>query len=136
MKLHEVRSIEITAPLSHVFDFIADPMNLPRWAAAFEQVSPDRARLRTPDGAIDIRLRVDASRSQGTVDWTMTFADGSVARAMSRVTPLDASRVVYSFILNAPPVPLEQLEGTLARQVRTLEGELRELKRVVEAEHG
>ncbi len=136
MLMHAIRSIEIYAPFAEVFNFIADPPNLPRWAHAFEAASAKSARLRTPDGVAEIALRVEASLAQGTVDWIMTFSDGSIGTAMSRVTPLRAGGVVYSFVLNAPPLPLEVLEGALAQQTRTLETELSRLKDILETGHG
>jgi uncharacterized protein YndB with AHSA1/START domain len=131
MQVHRVRSIELTAPYERVFQFISDPANLPRWAHAFERVEGDRASLRTPNGAADIALRVNASEEHGTIDWEMTFADGSVATAQSRVTRAPHDRVVYTFVLNAPPLPLEQIEGALEQQVRTLENELDVLQKLV-----
>ena len=65
----------------------------------------------------------------------MTFPDGSVATAFSRVVEIDATSCVYSFVLTPPPVPLEQLEGALEAQSRTLAEELARLKQVVER-HG
>jgi hypothetical protein len=130
MNTHEIRSIEIDTDYDHAFHYIADPRNLPRWAEAFASADDERAVLRTPSGEAEIALRVDASPEHGTIDWTMTFPDGTAARAHSRLTRGD--RLVYAFVLHAPPVPLEQLEGALAAQVKTLESELARLKRVLE----
>jgi hypothetical protein len=132
MHVHEVRGIEIEASYDHVFAFIADPNNLPRWAHAFERVNGRKARLRTPAGVQDIDLRVESSFKAGTIDWIMTFTDGKTATANSRVTRAPAGRVVYSFVLNAPPLPLELLEVALEEQVRTLEAELNRLKELLE----
>jgi hypothetical protein len=57
----------------------------------------------------------------------MTFPDGSVGRAFSRLIEL-GSRTLYSFVLMAPPVPLEQLEGMLEEQARVLREELATLQ--------
>lgn len=130
--MHAIRSIEITAPYEKAFAFIADPKNLPAWAEAFEAADKDTARLRTPTGTASIALRVTAARDTGTIDWMMTFADGTVGTAMSRLIPADSNNLVYSFVLNAPPVPLEQLEGALEAQTLTLEKELATLKRLLE----
>ena len=131
MRVHEVRSIEIEAPYERVFPFIASPANLPRWAHAFQSVEGTRARLQTPNGTAEIDLHVRASIEHGTIDWEMTFADGTAATAMSRVTRAPLGRVVYTFVLNAPPLPLEQLEGALNAQVQTLELELERLRELV-----
>lgn len=62
----------------------------------------------------------------------MTFPDGQVARAWSRLVPHGEGGVIYIFVLPAPPVPLEQLEGALAEQSKTLATELAMLTRLLE----
>jgi hypothetical protein len=42
-------------------------------------------------------------------------------------------RSLYSFILTAPPVPLEELEGALEQQSRILKEELTTLRALLEA---
>ncbi len=132
MQKFDVQSIQLAAPTRRVFDFIADPCNLPRWAQAFKKVSDGRAILQTPNGTTEVDLKVEASEKQGTIDWIMKFPDGTVARACSRVIPLSAEDNVYSFVLLPPPVPLEHLEGTLEQQSRTLKEELASLKTILE----
>jgi hypothetical protein len=127
MQDFDVQTVEIAAPFAVAFSYIADPRTLPEWTHAFRSVSDGRAALATPKGAVDVGLEVSASREAGTVDWTMTFPDGSVARAFSRLLDL-GSRCLYSFVLLAPPVPLEEVEGALAEQSRTLGQELKTLQ--------
>ena len=85
MQDFDVQTVEIEAPFDVAFRYIADPGTLPEWTHAFRSVSDGRAILVTPEGAVDIGLEVRASREAGTVDWTMTFPDGSVAQAFSRL---------------------------------------------------
>jgi hypothetical protein len=132
MKQFDIQSIELTAPARDTFAFIADPHNLPKWAQAFKKVSNGRATLQTPNGTVEIELKVEASGDYGTIDWVMKFADGVVARACSRVVPLTERETVYTFVLLPPPVPLEQLEGALEQQSRTLKEELARLKTLLE----
>jgi len=98
-------------------------------------VANGRAVMRTPTGEIEIDLEVQSSEEQGTIDWLMTFPDGSIATAFSRVVKLDSKSCIFAFVLTPPPVPLEQLEGALEAQSRTLAGELQDLKRILER-HG
>ncbi len=84
--------------------------------------------LATPNGSVEVGLEVRASLEWGTIDWIMTFPDGSVGRAFSRLAPLDHTRTLYSFALLAPPVPLEQVEGALADQAKVLRQELAALQ--------
>jgi len=129
MRDFDVQTIEIEAPFDVVFHYLADPGTLPEWTHAFRSVSAGRATLATPSGSVEVGLEVRAVRAAGTIDWFMTFPDGTLGTAFSRVMPIRADRTLYSFVLLGPPVRLEQLEGALAEQVKTLQGELATLKR-------
>lgn len=128
----DIQGIEFDVPPDKAFVYIADPARLPAWTNAFASVNGTRAVLRTPDGEIAIELDVHASPSEGTVDWRMTFPDGSVSTAYSRVVPAGRDGCIFGFTLTAPPVPLEQIEGTLETQSRILTEELRRLKSILE----
>ena len=127
MRDFDVQTVELAAPFAAAFPYIANPQTLPEWTHAFRSVSDGRATLATPKGAIDIRLEVRASAETGTVDWIMTFPDGGVGRAFSRLVDR-GGRSLFSFVLLAPPVPLEQIEGALEEQSRTLREELSTLQ--------
>jgi hypothetical protein len=131
MKAFDVQTIEIHAAAHKSFAYIADPRNLPHWASAFVAVDGNRARMATPQGTVDAELQVAADAKRGTIDWTMIFPDGSAARAFSRVIAL-GDRTIYSFVLTPPPVPLEELEGALDQQSRTLSEELARLRKILE----
>lgn len=132
MKSFDVQSIDLNASCSQAFAYIANPEHLPAWTNAFASVIPGRALMRTPTGEVMIDLEVQASSDLGTVDWCMRFPDRSVAKAFSRVVALAPDRCVFSFVLTPPPVPLEQLEGALEAQSRTLAEELEKLKHNIE----
>jgi hypothetical protein len=82
---------------------------------------------------MDVELTVEANASSGTVDWRLGFPDGSVGVAQSRVTDTTRGTCIYSFVLHAPPVPLEQTEGALEAQRAILQTELATLKSLMEA---
>jgi hypothetical protein len=109
------------------------PENLPRWAHAFVSAGNGRGRLETPGGAVDIALEVSSDAEAGTVDWRLEFPDGGVGIAQSRLTETTRGTCIYSFVLHAPPVALEQIEGALELQSRTLRSELTTLKALMEA---
>lgn len=127
MKDFDVQTVELEAPFGAAFRYVADPRRLPEWTHAFRSVANGRATLTTTKGAVDVGLEVRASQETGTVDWIMTFPDGSVGRAFSRLVER-GDRTLFSFVLLAPPLPLEQVEGALAEQSRTLREELRALQ--------
>lgn len=136
MKTFDVQTIEIHAPFEAVFRYIAESHNLPNWTSAFKTVSDGKALMETPDGSVEVALQVNAASQQGTIDWIMTFPDGSVATAYSRVVGVEENRCLYSFILLAPPVPLEQLEGALEQQSQTLREELAKLSKILDDRSG
>jgi len=131
-KNFDVQNVLIHAQPDKVFDYIANPANLPKWTNVFKQANAKEAVLATPEGEVAIKLEVNASKAHGTVDWYMTFPDGSLGTAYSRITPNDGGRSsVYTFVLLAPPVPLEQLEGTLKQQIEILAEELKNLQNIL-----
>jgi len=132
LKTFDVQAIDLDVSPQRAHAFIADPTQLPQWTSAFASVSGRRAVMRTPHGEVHVDLSVVSSPEHGTVDWRMVFPDGSVATAYSRIVALQEERCVFSFVLTPPPVPLEQLEGTLEAQARTLTEELRSLKALLE----
>jgi uncharacterized protein YndB with AHSA1/START domain len=129
VRTFDVQTIEIAAPFEEVFPYIADAAHLPEWTHAFRAVSSGHATMATPKGSIEVELETTARREAGTVDWRMTFPDGSSGRAFSRVIAVAPERTLYSFVLLAPPVPTEQLEGTLAEQSKILAEELATLRK-------
>lgn len=133
MQTFDVQSVGIEKSARAVFRYVADPANLPQWTNAFRRADSTSAELVTPGGAVAIKLETIADDVAGTVDWRMSFPDGTVGMAYSRITPDGDGRAVYSFVLMAPPAPLEALEGALRAQIDILAKELQALKRRLEA---
>ena len=132
MRMFDVQGIEIMARRRKVFEFLREPVNLPHWAHAFVSAGNGRARLETPAGAVDDGLGVTADADTGVVDWRLAFPDGSVGLAQSRVTETTRGTCIYSFVLHAPPVALEDVEGALDEQRTLLQSELATLKSLME----
>jgi hypothetical protein len=127
VKTFDVQTVEINAQFDKTFNYIAESGNLPQWASAFKSVSNGHAVMQTPSGSVEVDLTINASDKHGTIDWIMSFPDGSVATAYSRVVEAGNQKSIYSFLLLPPPVPLEQLEGALEAQAQTLREELSRL---------
>ena len=127
----DIQSIGINRAANNVFDFIAKPENLPLWTNAFAKADQTSAIMVTPNGEFPIKLETIIAKENGTIDWVMTMPDGSVGKAFSRVSE-NGKNTIYSFVLLAPPVPLEQLEGALSAQKIVLAEELKDLKRILE----
>lgn len=130
MKNYDVQNILIEAPPEKVFEYIADPKNLPRWTKAFSYADDKKAVLETPNGKLEVGLEVKASKEFGVIDWYMTMPDGNVGAAYSRVTR-NGNHSVYTFVLMAPPGPVEQVEGTLKQQMLLLQEEMQNLQKIL-----
>lgn len=131
--LFAVQNIALAVPAAHAHAYLADPGNLPKWTNAFAQAEASgNALLRTPQGEVPIKLEVQSDVGMGIVDWYMTFPDGSLATAHSRIVALGEEACAYSFLLTPPPVPLEALEGALEQQTSILAEELQKLKAILE----
>jgi hypothetical protein len=133
MKNFDVQSIGLPVSAEVVFNYISQPSNLPEWTNAFARADTATAELVTPNGEVPIKLQTVISRDAGSVDWLMTFPDGTTGAAYSRTTPNGDKNSIFSFVLMAPPVPLEALEGALEAQKVILASELEELKGILAA---
>ncbi|MEP3371929.1 MAG: hypothetical protein ABJL43_03875 [Maribacter dokdonensis] len=131
IKNHDVQSINLPTSTEKAFDYIANPANLEKWTGAFKQANDTSALLVTPNGELKIGLETKINKALGTIDWYMTMPDGSVGVAYSRVSAGPDGKAIYSFTLIAPPVPLEQIEGTLNAQIGQLKGELLSLQTIL-----
>jgi hypothetical protein len=71
MQTSLTEAVSIASPPDLVFDFVADPRNLPLWAPAFAMsIERDGERwLVRSGGGVQLRLEVRASRELGTVDF-------------------------------------------------------------------
>ena len=127
----DTKTIAIHAKPEKVLDFLADPMNLPRWAIGFARGvrrDGDRWVVTTCGGEMGIRIAAD--QSSGVVDFYMSPAPGVESLAASRVVPGGAG-VEYVFTqFQAPDMPDE----VFAKNVQALAHELSVLKALLEVE--
>jgi Polyketide cyclase / dehydrase and lipid transport len=125
----DTQTVSIDATAAHVFEFIGEPRNLPRWAAGFARdIRPDGDAwlVTTPQG--DIRLRYVRQQELGVIDYHMSPAPGIDVVAYSRVVPA-GDGCVYVFTQEQPP---GMADGVFESQVRTLARELKLLKSLLE----
>ncbi len=131
--LFEVKNIGLAVRFDTAFNYLTDMTKLPEWTNAFAEVAKEgTALMRTPEGEISVQLEDNVDRKNGVIDTKMTFPDGSVGTAYSRLISLSEDSCAYSFLLTPPPVALEELEGALSAQAEILGQELRTLKAKLE----
>jgi hypothetical protein len=73
MRTFDAQNIELDVPPADAFRYLANPATLPEWTHAFKAADSRQATVSTPQGTVQVGLRMDASEEYGTVDWTMTF---------------------------------------------------------------
>jgi uncharacterized protein YndB with AHSA1/START domain len=125
----ETRSISIDVPPDVVLDLVANPRNLPRWAPTFARaVRPDGDVWVIDSGDGEVRRIARVSPQHRTLD---LVAEASPDRgAFSRVLP-NGRGSEYLFTLFFPD---DTDEAVVARQMATVEEELRIVRYLVESQ--
>jgi hypothetical protein len=127
----DTKTIAIAASPDQVVDFLADPMNLPRWAVGFaKSVRREGDGWVVTTGGGEMTVRIVADRKLGVVDFYMSPAPGVEAMAASRVVPA-GSGVEYVFTqFQAPGTP----DDVFVKNVQAVAHELTVLKALLEIE--
>ena len=126
----DTQAVSVDGPAAQVFDFVADPENLPKWAVGFCHAirrDGDRWLVRTAQGELGIRYVTD--RELGVVDFYLSPAPGVEAAAFSRVLPNGGGAEYVFTQFQGAGVPDEVFAG----QVAALAEELRVLQALVRA---
>lgn len=126
----DTRSVALDAPAEMVFDFLADPLNLPKWAVAFaHSVHRDGDAWRVQTGQGEIGLQISSDAAHGTIDFRMRPASGVLITAYSRVLASgDTAEYVFTQF-QGPSMSDAAFEG----QVHALCEELTVLKSIMKA---
>lgn len=127
----DLQSIEINVNSDIVFDFIANPKNLPLWSNNYIMANQISAIKQIPNGQLKVELETIISKNKGTIDWIITMSDGRKEWAYSRVNQ-NGKNSIYSFILLTQPIASELSETTLDAQKLRLAQDLKILKNVLE----
>lgn len=122
----ETRSIAIDAPPHQVHRFIADPVNIPRWAPAFATaISPSGEHWIATTSRGDAKIVVASNRDAGTVD-ILSAADRTRG-AFARVIPNGPASEVLFTLFFEPDTPAE----AIAAQMTVVEDELTRIRQLV-----
>ncbi|HEX2715788.1 MAG TPA: hypothetical protein VHM88_26695 [Candidatus Acidoferrales bacterium] len=123
--------VTINVDHRHLFAFLADPNNLPRWAVGFCRAirrDGDRWFAQTSQG--EVAIRYDTHPDLGIIDFHISLAPGTDVTAFSRVLPNgDGSEYVFTQF-QAPGMPDDVFEG----QVRALKEEMVMLSALMHAQ--
>jgi hypothetical protein len=128
----DTQAVTLDAPPTTVFEFLADPENLPRWAVGFAHAvrrDGDMWRVRTAQGEVGLRLAADSAG--GTIDFHIVAGPGVEVVAYSRVIPAPEGAVYVFTQLQEAGMPDAVFDG----QVRALRDELVVLQAIMRARH-
>jgi uncharacterized protein YndB with AHSA1/START domain len=121
------QSISIAASPRDVFDLVADPYALPRWAPGVAHtVRPDGDHWILENDQGETRITVRASRDHGTVD--LLSAEDPRQGAFTRVLP-NGEGSEYQFTLL---LPAELADEAVAQQLTIVESELQAVRTLCE----
>lgn len=123
-------SIEIRRPTQTVYDFAADPANLPKWAAGLSGAQIEKAGedwfAESPMGRVKIKF---CERNNfGVLDHDVTLPDGSVTQNPLRVVPRSGGSEVIFTIFIAKNMTQEAFE----HDQKLIQKDLQTLKRILE----
>lgn len=123
-------STRIDLPATEVYDFAADPMNLPRWAAglAGTQVERDGERWVTDSPMGRIFFMFTPRNDLGVLDHAVTLPSGETVRNPMRVIP-DGDGCEVVFTLRRRPGMTEE---EYAADAEAVERDLASLKILLE----
>jgi hypothetical protein len=123
--------VSINVDHRHLFAFLADPDNLPKWAVGFCRAirrDGDRWVVQTPQG--EVAVRYVTHPGLGIIDYYISPGPGIEVAAFSRVLPNgDGSEFVFTQF-QTPGMPDDVFEA----QVRALKDELVVLRALMHAQ--
>ena len=127
----DTQSISIEASPARVFQIVADPRNLPRWAVGFARsVRQENGRWYVQTGGGEVPLRMETDATRGIVDFWLSVAPGREILAASRVVARGPASEYTFTQFRAPDMPAE----AFAKNVSAVRHVLRVLKAVAEVE--
>jgi len=111
----DTQSVTIEAHAGHVFEFLADPENLPRWAVGFcRSIRRDGERWIAQTTQGDVGIRYITDRTLGVIDFCISPAPGVEGVAHSRVVPNGAGAEYVFTQFQAPGMPDHVFEANVA----------------------
>ncbi len=124
------RGVTIESSPAEVFDFLADPENLPKWAVGFcRSIRREGERWLVLTSQGEVPIRIVADREWGVIDFHFAPAPGVEAAAYSRIVPNgDGAEYVFTQF-QTDGMPDHVFEG----QVRALAEELLVLRGLLHA---
>ena len=125
-------SVSIARPVEEVYQFVADPLNLPRWAEGLGATVRKSASGWIMDSAMGpVGLRFAPHNDFGVLDHWVTLESGTVVYVPMRVHANGAHSEILFTLLRMP----ETSDATFAADAAQVKRDLENLKRLLESRH-
>lgn len=123
-------SISIAKPPGAVYDYLADPLNFPRWSQFITAIRPqdDHWLASTPNG--DVRIVFAPRNAFGILDHAVTVNAELTVQVLMRVVPNKAGSEVLFTVFRSAGMSPDEFETDIAMVLR----DLASLKHVLEQE--
>jgi len=111
----DTQSVTIETPAVQVFEFLADPENLPRWAVGFcRSIRRDGERWIAQTAQGDVGIRYATDPTSGVIDFCISPAPGIEIAAHSRVVSNGDGAEYVLTQFQAPGIPDHVFEANVA----------------------
>ena|SRR5688572_27670897 len=127
MQAHTV-SVTVNRPAAEVYDYLADPLNFPRWSEFLTAMRPEQGAwiAATPQG--DAQIRFVERNGFGVVDHYVTIPSGVTVYVPLRVVPNGDQAEVLFTIFRLPEMTGQQFDADVGFVLRDLTNLLRVLE--------
>ena len=118
----------LDAPAAHVFAYLAEIENLPKWATEFaRELRLEDGKAKVVNGLGEFHFRIAADPDTGVIDMLAGPTEDQLALFPTRVVPLPGDRCAYTFTMfQAPGMQDELFESQYESLLRELENIRRE----------
>lgn len=128
-------SVEVDVPAEKLFDFIAEPQNLPRWAGPIKSVRrTDGKQLvdyQMPEGTALCECDAALDKARGTADWVVHVPGSDDIKVYTRAVGLAGARSAFILTLVSPPMPKHAVKNGLAVVQKNLAKDLDKVRAIL-----
>jgi len=121
----------LNAPKEHVFDYLSQVANLPKWASEFaRELKYEGGKAKVVNGLGEFYVSIDADRDTGVIDMYAGPTETELALFPTRVVALPAGGSAFSFTMfQGADMPDELFESQYESLLREFENIEREFRR-------
>ena len=121
----------LNAPKEHVFDYLSQVANLPKWASEFaRELKYEDGKAKVVNGLGEFYVSIDADRDTGVIDMYAGPTETELDLFPTRVVALPAGGSAFSFTMfQGADMPDELFESQYQSLLREFENIEREFRR-------